>query len=281
MNGSGQLEMVLDKNQIRRRPIGVFDSGIGGLTVVRELLRQLPSEEIVYFGDTARVPYGTKSEETVQKFALQDAQFLVEQKVKLIVVACNTVSANSLDLLCQRIDLPIEGVIKPGARAAVQATRNGRIGVVGTDSTIASRAYEKAIRALDGKIQIFARSCPLFVPLAEEGWVDDPVTAQVARKYLSPLDRCGVDTLVLGCTHYPLLKGVIQEVMGPKVSLIDSATATAESVKAILEGEGLSTDPTSIPSHHFYVTDMPRRFLEIGERFLQSSLANVVRVNSF
>jgi glutamate racemase len=235
----------------------------------------------VYFGDTARVPYGTKSEETVQKFALQDAQFLVEQKVKLIVVACNTVSANSLDLLHEHIDLPIEGVIEPGARAAVQATRNERIGVVGTDSTIASRAYEKAIRSLDKKIQIFAKSCPLFVPLAEEGWIDDPITAQVAEKYLSPLCRCGVDTLVLGCTHYPLLKGIIKETMGPEVSLIDSATATAASVKAILESEDLGRDEASAPSHHFYVTDMPRRFLEIGQRFLQSSLANVVRVNSF
>jgi glutamate racemase len=266
---------------IRDRPVGVFDSGIGGLTVVRELFRQLPDESIVYFGDTARVPYGTKSEETVQRFALQDAQFLVEQGVKLIVVACNTVSANSLQLLKERIQMPIEGVIEPGARAAVEATRNGRVGVIGTDSTVASRAYEKAIRALNEEIQIFARSCPLFVPLAEEGWLDDPVTTQVAERYLSGMRRCKVDTLVLGCTHYPLLAGVISGAMGPEVTLIDSATATAAAVKAILDGEGLGRPPSSPPQHHFYVSDVPRRFGEIGERFLGSSLAHVVRVNNF
>jgi glutamate racemase len=273
--------MKKDFEQERRRPIGVFDSGIGGLTVVRELFGQLPNEEIVYFGDTARVPYGTKSEETVQKFALQDAQFLVEQSVKLIVVACNTVSSNSMDLLHQHIDLPIEGVIEPGAQAAVEATRGGRVGIIGTDSTIFSRAYEKAIKAIDKKIQIFAGSCPLFVPLAEEGWTDDPVTAQVAERYLSPLRSCRIDTLVLGCTHYPLLKKMIQKTMGNGVTLIDSASATAACVKEILEREKLSRDLSSPPAHHFFVTDMPRRFLEIGERFLESPLSNVVRVNSF
>lgn len=272
--------MIMDFREIRQQPIGVFDSGIGGLTVVRELFRQLPNEEIVYFGDTARVPYGTKSEETVQKFALQDAQFLVEQKVKMIVVACNTVSANSLNLLQQRIDLPIEGVIEPGARAAVSATKERRVGIIGTDSTISSLAYEKAVKALDKRIQIFARSCPLFVPLAEEGWVDDPVTAQVAERYLSPMRRCHIDTLVLGCTHYPLLKKVIQKTMGSEVTLIDSARATATSVREILKQKNLNRDLSSPPKHNFFVTDMPRRFLEIGERFLESSLTNVVRVNS-
>jgi glutamate racemase len=272
--------MSSTQKNLRNQPIGVFDSGIGGLTVVRELFQQLPNEEIVYFGDTARVPYGTKSEETVQKFALQDARFLVEQRVKLIVVACNTVSSNSLDLLEEHIDVPIEGVIQPGARAAVAASQNGRIGVIGTDSTISSLAYERAIKALDGKAQIFARSCPLFVPLAEEGWVDDPVTAQVADRYLTPLRSCQVDTLVLGCTHYPLLMKVIQKAMGREVALIDSASATAASVKEILVKEELSRDLPAEPEHRFFVSDMPRRFLEIGERFLQSSLAHVVRVNS-
>ena len=273
--------MTESQKSVRNQPIGVFDSGIGGLTVVRELFQQLPNEEIVYFGDTARVPYGSKSEETVQKFALQDAQFLVEQQVKLIVVACNTVSANSLDLLEEHIDLPIEGVIKPGAQAAVAASRNARVGVIGTDSTISSLAYEKAIKALDAQAQIFARSCPLFVPLAEEGWIDDPVTAQVAERYLSPLRSCQVDTLVLGCTHYPILKKVIHEAVGPEVTLIDSASATAASVREILIKEELTRDLTEKPEHRFFVSDMPRRFLEIGERFLQSSLAHVVRVNSF
>jgi glutamate racemase len=264
----------------RDRPIGVFDSGIGGLTVVRELFQQLPGEQIVYFGDTARVPYGTKSEQTVQKFALQDAQFLVQQGVKLIVVACNTVSSNSLGLLTKRISVPIEGVIEPGARAAVEATRSGRIGVIGTDSTVASRAYERALKHHRDDLQIFARSCPLFVPLAEEGWIEDEVTLQVAERYLTPLKRCEVDTLVLGCTHYPLLKSVIGQVMGRGVTLIDSATATAASVKAILEREDLGRTRDAPPEHHFYVTDMPRRFGEVGERFLGSSLANVVRVDS-
>ena len=273
--------MADNSTQLQERPIGVFDSGIGGLTVVRELFRQLPDEEIVYFGDTARVPYGTKSEETIQKFALQDAQFLVEQQVKLIVVACNTVSSNSLDLLRRRIDLPIEGVIEPGARAAVKATRNRRVGVIGTDSTIASRAYEKAIKALDDRIQMFARSCPLFVPLAEEGWIDDAVTAQVAERYLFPLRSCRIDTLVLGCTHYPLLRELIQGAMGQGVNLIDSAQATAASVREILQRENLAHPLPSSPKHHFFVTDMPRRFLEIGERFLRHPLADVVRVNGY
>jgi glutamate racemase len=273
--------MAGNSKNLLERPIGVFDSGIGGLTVVRELFQQLPDEEIVYFGDTARVPYGTKSEETIQKFALQDAQFLVEQRVKLIVVACNTVSSNSLGLLRQRIDLPIEGVIEPGARAAVRATTNGRVGVIGTDSTISSRAYEKAIKVQDNRIQIFARSCPLFVPLAEEGWIDDAVTAQVAERYLFPLKSCRIDTLVLGCTHYPLLREMIQGAMGGEVTLIDSARATAASVKDILQREHLFRPLSSSPQHHFFVTDMPRRFLEIGERFLQSPLADVVRVNGY
>jgi glutamate racemase len=273
--------MAINSKELKKRPIGVFDSGIGGLTVVREFFRQLPDEEIVYFGDTARVPYGTKSEETIQKFALQDAQFLVEQGVKLIVAACNTVSSTSLDLLREQIDLPIEGVIEPGARAAVKATKEGRVGIIGTDSTISSRAYEKAIRALDNRIQIFARSCPLFVPLAEEGWVDDAVTAQVAERYLFPLKSCRIDTLVLGCTHYPLLRELIQRAMGEGVILIDSARATASSVKDILERENLARPPSSSVRHHFFVTDMPRRFLEVGERFLQSPLADVVRVNGY
>jgi glutamate racemase len=267
--------------ELRSRPIGVFDSGIGGLTVVRELLTQLPEESIVYFGDTARVPYGTKSDETVRVFALQDARFLLQQGVKLIVVACNTASSNSLDLLKKEISMPVEGVIQPGARAAVEATGSGRIGVIGTDSTIASRAYEQAIEELDGDISIFARSCPLFVPLAEEGWIDDPITAQVAERYLSHLRRCRVDVLVLGCTHYPLLKNIIARTMGPEVTLIDSATATAAEVGRILDREALRSESGRPPEHHLYVSDLPRRFGEVGERFLGSSLTHVVRVKNF
>jgi glutamate racemase len=263
------------------RPIGVFDSGIGGLTVVKELFDQLPDESIVYFGDTARVPYGSKSDETVQAFALEDARFLEQQGVKLIVVACNTASSNSLELLKKEFPMPVEGVIQPGARAAVEATRSGRIGVIGTDSTIASRAYERAIQELDRNISIFARSCPLFVPLAEEGWIEDPITEQVAERYLSHLRRCRVDVLVLGCTHYPLLKEIIARIMGPEVILIDSATATAAEVSRILDRQDLRATENQPPDHHFYVSDLPRRFGEVGERFLGSSLAHVIRVNNF
>jgi len=208
-------------------PIGVFDSGIGGLTVVHELIRQLPHESIVYFGDTARVPYGPKSPDTVRRYSREIAAYLTEQGVKAIVVACNTATAHALGTLRGELALPVVGVVEPGARAAVAATRTGRIGVIGTVGTIKSGAYERAICALSPTAQVVARACPLFVPLVEEGWVDHEATRLVAETYLEPLVKANVDTLVLGCTHYPLLKPLLRQVMGPDIRLIDSAEETA------------------------------------------------------
>lgn len=260
--------------------IGVFDSGIGGLTVVREIMKLLPNERIVYFGDTARVPYGGKSEETIKKFAIEDANFLIRYEIKMMVVACNTVSATSMDLLKNNFNLPLIGVIEPGARSAVKSTKNGKIGVIGTESTIRSTAYEKAIRRLKENVEIYARSCPLFVPLVEEGWIDEHSTFLIAEKYLDPLRRCGIDTLLLGCTHYPLLKQVISRVMGKSVKLIDSAEETAIEVKQTLENLNmLSNENNSNPFHQFFVSDLPPRFNEIAERCLGRKIENVVRVD--
>ncbi|HTE43939.1 MAG TPA: glutamate racemase, partial [Gemmatimonadaceae bacterium] len=208
-------------------PVGVFDSGIGGLTVAKELIRQLPHESVVYFGDTARVPYGPKSPDTVRRYSREIAGFLRDQGVKSIVIACNTATAHALTALREEMAMPVLGVVEPGARAAVAATRGGTIGVIGTAGTIKSGAYERAIRAIDPNVAIIARACPLFVPLVEEGWTDHDATRLVAREYLAPMLDAKVDTLVLGCTHYPLLKALLHDVLGPDVRLIDSAEETA------------------------------------------------------
>jgi len=256
-------------------PIGVFDSGIGGLTVVAEVMRQLPNEEIVYFGDTARLPYGPKSNETVTQFAIQDAEFLLEHGVKNIVVACNTASSIAVDALADRYDVPVIGVIEPGALAAVSSTLTGRVGVIGTEGTIASGAYRRAIRRLDRDIEVVETSCPLFVPLAEEGWTDREVTLVIAHEYLTPLRDAAVDVLVLGCTHYPLLKNTIARVFGPTVKLIDSAEETAKEVGERLEGLDLARKDETPPVHKFFVSDVPHRFREQAERFLGSPLPDV------
>ena len=207
--------------------IGVFDSGVGGLTVLHEIVSALPHEDTVYLGDTGRYPYGTKSAETITRFALENVEFLVGRGVKMLVIACNSVSAVALDAIRARWSLPVVGVIEPGARAAVARTRTNRIGVVGTEATISSGAYTRALRALGPTVEIYMRACPLFVPLAEEGWTDGPIARQVAETYLASLAKSGIDTLVLGCTHYPLLKPLIAEVMGPDVAVVDSAVETA------------------------------------------------------
>jgi len=256
-------------------PIGVFDSGIGGLTVVAEVMRQLPNEEIVYFGDTARLPYGPKSNETVTQFAIQDAEFLLEHGVKNIVVACNTASSIAVDALADRYDVPVIGVIEPGALAAVSSTLTGRVGVIGTEGTIASGAYRRAIRRLDRDIEVVETSCPLFVPLAEEGWTDREVTLVIAHEYLTPLRDAAVDVLVLGCTHYPILKNTIARVFGPTVKLIDSAEETAKEVGERLEGLDLARKDETPPVHKFFVSDVPHRFREQAERFLGSPLPDV------
>jgi glutamate racemase len=266
----------------RDSAIGVFDSGIGGLTVVRELLRQLPGERIVYFGDTARAPYGNKSPKSLIRFALENAQFLSSKKIKFLVVACNSSSAYSLPALRKQLEMPVLGVISAGARAASSGRRKGRasVGVIGTHATIDSKAYQKAIADLGGSAKVYAAACPLFVPLVEEGWNQSPVAKSVAQTYLAPLKKKGVSTLVLGCTHYPLLKSVIRQVMGPKVSLVDSAEETAREVKEILSDTGLRSSKKRVPfgRHEFYVSDLPGRFSVLGKRFLGKTLPQVKQV---
>jgi glutamate racemase len=257
------------------RPIGVFDSGIGGLTVVAEIIRQLPNESIVYFGDTARLPYGPKSNETVTAFSMQNASFLLRQGVKMIVVACNTASSVAMDALTERFDVPVIGVIRPGALAAVSSTLVGRIGVIGTEGTIASGAYHREIGRIDREIEVLEQSCPLFVPLAEEGWTDREVTLVIAHEYLRCLRDAGVDVVVLGCTHYPILKATIQKVFGPSVRLIDSAEETASEVRERLSTLDIMRDDDTPPTLSYFVSDVPHRFREQAGRFLGAPLETV------
>ena len=252
-------------------PIGVFDSGIGGLTVVRELMRQLPNESIIYFGDTARLPYGPKSPATVIRYSRQITSFLRDQGVKAVVVACNTATAHALPTLREEYDLPIIGVVEPGSRAAARATRSGNIGVIGTQGTINSRAYERAITAELPTAHITARACPLFVPLVEEGWLETDATRLIAREYLGGFVDAAVDTLVLGCTHYPLLKRVIGEVVGRSVRLIDSAEETAAETVATLRERNLTHKGDANPRYRFISSDAPDQFLRVGQRFLGKS----------
>lgn len=252
----------------RYAPVGVFDSGVGGLTVVRQVQTRLPRESIIYLGDTARVPYGTKSPETVIRYARACAEILIARDIKLMVVACNTASAFAIDDLRDHLDIPVMGVIEPGARAAVRATRNGRIGVIGTAGTVRSNRYTEVIHMHDPAIEVFSQPCPLFVPLAEEGWTEGGVPLDVARAYLAPLQEQGIDTLVLGCTHYPLLKAVIAEVAGETVTLVDSADETAAVVQDTLEAMDLCAPAPLIPQFRFFVSDAPDMFMQVGTRFL-------------
>jgi glutamate racemase len=264
-----------DKKGFEDRPIGIFDSGVGGLTVVKEILRLLPNEEVIYFGDTARVPYGTKSKETITHFAMQDATFLVKKNVKAIVVACNTVSSNSLKVLRKNFNIPIIGVIEPGALYACKKTKNRKIGVTGTVATIESGAYENSIRTVCPEAIVYSKSCPLFVPLAEEGWIEKKSTFLIVEDYLGEILDNGIDTLVLGCTHYPILKDVIQQVVGKDVFLIDSAYYTAISLKELLKEKNLLRRSTKINEPDFFLSDIPRKFSEIGERFLGRSMNHI------
>ena len=261
------------------KAIGIFDSGVGGLTVLKEVLQALPQEDTIYLGDTARVPYGTKSPETVVRYSRQIARYLYSRDIKLLVVACNTASAVALAALQQEFDIPIVGVIEPGARAAAEATKTGKVGVIGTAGTVASSAYTKAIKRINPDIEVLSRACPLFVPLAEEGWVDNEVARLTARIYLEDLKKHGVDTLVLGCTHYPILKEVIAEVMGPGVTLVDSAEQTALTVARILAEQGLLRPKEERGNHHYYVTDIPAGFIRVGNRFLGGELGDVYQVS--
>ena len=255
-------------------PIGVFDSGIGGLTVAHEIIRQLPNESLLYFGDTARVPYGPKSPDTVRRYSREVAAFLREQGVKMIVVACNTATAHALSTLREELTMPVLGVIEPGARAAVNATRSGHVGIIGTAGTVKSGAYMRAIRELDEEIRTTSRACPLFVPLVEEGWTEHEATELVAREYLEPFRDSGIDTLVLGCTHYPLLKPLLQRVLGDSVRLIDSAEETAAATSRILQSLELQTTKRE-PTHRFVASDDPLMFLQLGQRFLGDVISGV------
>ncbi|MDO8525132.1 MAG: glutamate racemase [Candidatus Omnitrophota bacterium] len=259
------------------RPIGIFDSGVGGLTVVARIREMLPDESVVYFGDTARVPYGTKSKETVTRFSVENVEFLMKHNVKFVIVACNTASSLSLAFLKRCFKVPIIGVIGPGAREAVSVTRNNRIGVIGTHATVSSGAYEKAIRKIGPEYSVFTAACPLFVPLVEEGWVDTDVAKIVTQVYLKPLKGRGIDTLILGCTHYPILKGALKRVMGKGVVLIDSAREVAREAGSLMGASGLLNLSKRGGEHRFFVSDEPNRFVRIGERFLKRRIKCVRR----
>lgn len=259
--------------------IGIFDSGVGGLTVLREVVRALPQEDTIYFGDTARVPYGTKSPDTVIRYSQEIASFLVKRDIKLLVVACNTASAVALPTLRRMLSIPVVGVIEPGAKRAAEVTSSGVVGVIGTAGTIRSSAYTRAIKRINPEISVLSKACPLFVPLAEEGWIDNEIARLTAKAYLDELSEAEVDTLVLGCTHYPLLKKTIAEIMGGQVRLVDSAEETARTVASILAEKNLLRPKAEQGNHHYYVTDVPAGFIRVGNRFLGGRLGDVYQVS--
>lgn len=257
------------------KPIGVFDSGIGGLTVLKEIRRHIPDENLIYFGDEARFPYGIKSAETVTRFSHEIAGFLLRMDIKMLVVACNTATACALASLRERLPIPVIGVLMPGAYAAARATVTGRVGVIGTEGTVNSGVYARLIRNIRPDTEVFARACPLFVPLVEEGRLSGEITMLAAGEYLAPLKEERIDTLVLGCTHYPLLKQVIGQVMGRSVVLVDSAHETAQEVKRVLAKKDIANLPGSGAATRYFVTDAPERFKTIGERFLGYEISSV------
>ncbi len=260
-------------------PIGVFDSGIGGLTVVKSLNTFLPNESIIYFGDTARVPYGSKSNSTVIEYSIQNAKFLYKKNVKLIVVACNTASSIALEELRKKFKVPVIGMIEPGAKAALKATKNGNIGIIGTESTVSNKAYSKTLLSLNPEIKVTEKACPLFVPLAEEGWTNHKATKLIAEEYLTELKESGIDTLILGCTHYPILKNIIQEIIGENVKLIDSGSAASSEVENYLSGRGIKNPSNNLGFHEYYVSDVPKKFKTIAERFLGKEIENIHKVD--
>lgn len=274
---SNVLKMISSSQ--KNQPIGVFDSGLGGLTVVKALMRQLPHEDIVYFGDTARVPYGTKSPESIIRFSNENVALLLKKRVKMIVIACNSSSAHALPSLHETYELPIVGVIGSGCRAAIRATRNKKIGVIATPATINSYAYPQEIARTDSTIQVLSQACPLFVPLVEEGWAAKPVTVSIAKEYLGKMIKAKIDTLILGCTHYPLLKPTLKKVLGARVKLVDSAEEISRDVGELLMKHSALNDQQGQPSYQFIVSDEPSHFKKLAKQFLGFDIKNVERAH--
>jgi len=274
--------MTGDREQLQAAPVGVFDSGVGGLTVAREIMRQIPNEKIVYFGDTARVPYGSKSRDTVTRYSRQIVRFLQAQEVKAIVVACNTASAYALDELEKEIDIPILGVVKPGAKVAAETTKNGRIGVIGTEGTINSRIYATYIKQINENLNVIGKACPLFVPLVEEGLLKDPVTDEIAMRYLNELIDIDIDTLILGCTHYPLIRSTVGRIMGDQVTLVNPAYETARELKELLKAEGLLNQnkmELGENKYRFFVSDGAEKFKQFATSILKYGILSAKTVN--
>ncbi len=262
---------------MKNNPIGIFDSGIGGLTVVREVLKQLPDESIIYLGDTARVPYGTRGNKIITKFALQLVSFLIKQQVKVLVVACNTISAICLEEIKKISPVPVIGVITPAATVAAQSSTTKKIGVIGTNATISSKVYEKEIKLINPQLSVLTQACPLFVPLAEEGLTDHEATKLIAKEYLKKLSDSGIDTLILGCTHYPVLRDIIKESINPKIQLIDSASPTAKELKKILAEKSLESDNKK-GKYKFLVTDAPNRVKTVAEILFKGPLPGKIKL---
>lgn len=263
-----------------KAPIGIFDSGIGGLTVVKHIVDALPNENIVYFGDTARVPYGSKSNDTVIEYAIQDAAFLMEFGVKAIVVACNTASSVAIPSLREKFNVPVIDMIEPGAKYGLGYTLNNRIGVIGTRATINNNAYSRRINDINNSVEVFEQACPLFVPFAEEGWVEHPATRAVAAEYLKPVKEAGIDTLILGCTHYPILRKIIQEEVGQNIKLVDSGIAASYSVVKELTELDLLNPSNSPGSHLYYVSDLPTTFSYVASLFLGKEIKEIKKVET-
>jgi glutamate racemase len=263
------------REEPRNNPLGVFDSGIGGLTVAAALRELMPAENIFYIGDTARVPYGGKSQQTIERYAIEITSMLLMERAKMIVVACNTASALAIPKLEELLKVPVIGVIAPGARAAAAATRNGHVGVIGTRATVYSRAYETAIHAIDPEIRVTSQPCPMLVPLIEEGWLDDTITDQIIRRYLDKMVRADIDTLVLGCTHYPLLKDALQRFAGPEITLVDSAHNCAAAVKKLLAKEDLAAEEGRLGKLDVALTDRSDGFLRVAEQALALQVGDV------
>ena len=262
--------------------IGVFDSGVGGLTVAREIMRQIPTERIVYFGDTARVPYGSKSRDTVTRYAEQIIRFLMTQNVKAIVIACNTASAYALSSVKDEFDIPVIGVVEPGAKVAVAATKNKTVGVIGTEGTISSGMYDAYIRELDPEVRVIGKACPLFCPLVEEGLLHDPVTMNIAKRYLDPMLETDMDTLILGCTHYPLLRSSIKELVGEGITLVNPAYETALELKALLKEKHLESggrDPSEKEPYRFFVSDTAQKFKEFANSILPCDIDTIEKID--